>query len=285
AFSSGSQLSPRVNAVWKPLAGTTIHAGYARYFSPPPSELVGSETIAKFVNTTSAPNSLINDTPLPERADYFDVGADQKLDQNLTVGVDTYYKTSKDLIDEGQFGAPIILTPFNYAKGKQYGVEFTSSYRDGGFNAYGNLAFQHAIGKDIVSSQFQFAPSDLAYIQDHFIHLDHEQALTASAGASYQWGTNRVSADMLYGSGLRRDAILPDGSHVPNGSHVPGYVTVNLGVNHDFIDGTLQGISVRFDVINLFDEKYEIRDGTGIGVGAPQYGASRGFFFGISKAF
>ncbi|HUO93306.1 MAG TPA: TonB-dependent receptor, partial [Rhizomicrobium sp.] len=39
AYSSGNQFSPRVNLVWTPLDGTTFHAGYARYFSPPPFEL------------------------------------------------------------------------------------------------------------------------------------------------------------------------------------------------------------------------------------------------------
>jgi len=38
-------------------------------------------------------------------------------------------------------------------------------------------------------------------------------------------------------------------------------------------------------VINLFDEKYEIRDGTGVGVGAPQFGPRRGFFAGLTKSF
>ena len=37
-------------------------------------------------------------------------------------------------------------------------------------------------------------------------------------------------------------------------------------------------------MINVFDKKYEIRDGSGIGVGAPQFGARRGFFVGLSKA-
>ncbi len=41
------------------------------------------------------------------------------------MGLDTYYKQSHNLIDEGQFGAPIILTPFNYTYGKQYGAEIT----------------------------------------------------------------------------------------------------------------------------------------------------------------
>ena len=43
AFSKGSQLSPRVNVVWQPTDSTTLHAGYSRYFSPPPFELVGGE--------------------------------------------------------------------------------------------------------------------------------------------------------------------------------------------------------------------------------------------------
>ena len=44
AYDHENQLSPRVNAVWKPLDGTTFHAGYARYFTPPPFELVGNQS-------------------------------------------------------------------------------------------------------------------------------------------------------------------------------------------------------------------------------------------------
>src|SRR6185437_7767288 len=111
----------------------------------------------------------------------------------VTVGVDSYYKQATDLIDEGQFGAPIILTPFNYAHGQVYGVEFTAQYNLGHFLSYANLATQRAIGKDIVSGQFNFGADDLAYIADHYIRLDHEQQFTISGGASYErWGT-RIS--------------------------------------------------------------------------------------------
>lgn len=279
AFSSGSQFSPRVNVVWTPLDGTTLHAGYARYFSPPPFELVGSEQVSKFLNTTASPADSLNATPVAERADYFDVGASRKIDDNLTLGVDSYYKISRNLVDEGQFGAPIILTPFNYAKGKVYGIEFTGNYQKDGFAAYGNLAFGHAVGKDIVSSQFQIKPADLVYIAGHYIHLDHDQALTASGGISYSWAGTRLSLDMLYGSGLRKNGATP------NGAHVPGYTQVNFGATHTFGDGALNGVTVRLDVLNLFNEKYLIRDGTGVGVGAPQYGPRRGVFVGLSKAF
>jgi outer membrane receptor protein involved in Fe transport len=285
AFSSGSQLSPRTNFVWQPLTDTTIHVGYSRYFSPPPFELVGSESLAQFANTTAAPAVLEDDKVKAERSNYYDFGVEQTIAKGFTVGVDTYFKQATDLIDEGQFGAPIILTPFNYAHGQVYGEELTGSYHVGGFSAYANLASQRAIGKDIVSSQFNFSTYDLAYISDHYIHLDHEQQVTASGGVSYVWSGTRFSADMLLGSGLRSDLILPNGSSIPNGDHLPYYTQVNFGMEHDFERQGVHGLTARIDVINLLDKEYEIRNGTGVGVGAPQYGPRRGLFLGVTQSF
>jgi hypothetical protein len=291
AYTSASQASPRLNVVWQVLPGTTVHTGYSRYLSPPPFELVGGETISKFINTTSPPLSPGASPPLPERANYFDLGVQQKVASSLTLGLDSYYKQSHNLIDEGQFGAPIILTPFNYRYGRQLGVEFSSNYTAGNLTAYLNLAAQSAKGKDIDSAQFNFEPANLAYIANNFIHLDHEQEQTASGGASYLWNDTRLSADFLVGSGLRADLELPPGqttiyggTGIPNGEHLPYYMQVNLGSTHVFrLDGA-GTLTARFDVINLFDREYQIRNGTGVGVGAPQFGPRRGLFFGLSKS-
>jgi outer membrane receptor for ferrienterochelin and colicins len=285
AFSSGKQLSPRVNLVWQATDSTTVHAGYSRFFSPPPFELAANTSILKFVNTTAAPEVTAGNVAVAERSNYYDVGLQQKVSSELTVGLDSYYKQATDLIDEGQFGAPIILTPFNYADGQVYGVEFTTNYAVGHFQSYANVAIQRVIGKDIVTGQFNFAADDLAYIADHYIHLDHEQQVTASAGASYEVMGTRISGDLLVGSGLRRDLVLPDGQTIPNGDHLPYYEQLNLGASHDFDRQGVKGLTARFDVINALDKKYEIRDGTGIGVGAPQFGARRGYFLGVSEAF
>ena len=67
---------------------------------------------------------------------------------------------------------------------------------------------------------------------------------------------------------------------MPNGDKLPAYAQVNLAVSYKL---KRPGIELRFDVINLGDHVYQIRDGTGVGVGAPQFGARRGFYFGISK--
>jgi outer membrane receptor for ferrienterochelin and colicins len=291
AYTSAHQVSPRLNLVWQPLDDTTVHAGYSRYISPPPFELVGGKDIALFTGTSSPPLTPLATAPQAERANYYDAGIQQKVTHAFSLGLDTYYKQSSNLVDEGQFGAPIILTPFNYRYGKQYGAELTANYSTKSFSAYLNFAVQSAKGKDIDTAQFNFSPEDLEYIAANWIHLDHEQQHTASGGVSYLWNDTRLSADFLLGSGLRADLELPPGetngyggTDIPNGEHLPYYTQVNVGLSHVFNlpnAGTLTG---RFDVINVFDKIYEIRNGTGVGVGAPQYGPRRGFFVGLSKS-
>ncbi|GAC1504599.1 MAG: hypothetical protein NVS1B6_12620 [Steroidobacteraceae bacterium] len=284
AYTSAHQLSPRVNLVWQALSDTIVHGGYARYLSPPPFELVGAETVSKFANTSAAPAVALADTPRAERANYYDLGVQQTIFRRFTIGLDSYYKQSSDLIDEGQFGAPIILTPFNYRHGKQYGAELTANYAAEGFASYLNLAGQSAQGKSFDSGQFNFTRANLDYVSTHYIHLDHEQRFTASGGASYLRLDTRFSADFLVGSGLRSSQLQPDGSVIPNGAHLPAYLQVNLGVSHVFHIDNAGTLTARFDVINALDNVYEIRNGTGVGVGAPQFGARRGFFVGVSKS-
>src|SRR5438270_2043605 len=68
AFADENQLSPRINIVYEPLKGTTLHAGYARYFTPPPLEAVPESTIAKFAGTTNE-SAITKDSPVTsERA-------------------------------------------------------------------------------------------------------------------------------------------------------------------------------------------------------------------------
>ena len=288
AYSSGSQTSPRVNAVWQFDTGTTVHGGYSRYFTPPPFELIGSGTFTQFAGTSAVPpGSNTKDTaPIAERANYYDLGVQQVLlDKHLTLGVDSYYEQAQNLIDEGQFGAPIILTPFNYRYGLIGGVEFSANYSIENFTAYFNSAWQAAHGKDVESAQFNFDQADLAYIANNYIHLDHEGRVSSSGGASYLWMGTRFSADGLFGTGLRQDLTLPDGSTIPNGDHTPSYLQVNLGLSHDFQMQGTGPVTVRFDVINVADKIYQIRSGSGVGVFAPQYGPRRGFFGGVAWRF
>ncbi len=277
-YVDANQLSPRASLTWKPFDSTTFHAGYARNFTPPPQVVAAPTNLALVQNTTQQPPVTQNDPVLPERSHVFDVGVVQKVlpIPGLEVGIDAYYKIARDLLDDGQFGQAYVLSGFNYDRARNVGVELTATYTNGNFRAYANLASAKQMGTDIVSNQFLFDPARLAFIANHFIFTDHTQLLSGSAGVSYLWDGTRFSASMIYGSGLR--------SGFANTDHVPAYTQVNVGVSHEYLmPGWTKPTTLRFDVVNLFDKIYEIRDGSGIGVFAPQFGPRRGFFVGISQ--
>lgn len=277
-FVSANQLSPRLGFVYKATDTTTLHAGYARYFTPPPMELVSGGDINGFANTTNAAATTQNSPVKPERSHNFDIGATQKLGDRWQVGLDAYYKLVHDLLDEGQFGQALILTPFNYQRGHIYGSELTVTYTGDKFKAYSNFAVSRAMGENIVSGQFNFSPDELAYISNHFVHLDHDQTFTASAGATYDvLKDTTLGIDSIFGSGLRKGFA--------NTESLPTYVTFNASVEQKLDLFPQDKTAIRFSVINLLDTTYELRDGTGIGVGAPQWGARRGYFAALVQDF
>ena len=288
-FRAESGFSPRANLVYHQ-NGTTVHAGYARYFSPSPFELVATTSIARFAGTSAGvqpdadTGAILNTTPFAERQNYYDVGFQQKVGPAFTFGVDGYLRRSRNLIDEGQFGAPIVLTPFNYRNGRIQGIEANASYTANGLLLYGNFSVSKATGRFINSSQFNFEgpasdpATELGYIARHYIFLDHDQRYTASGGGSYSFKGAleglKLGADAIYQSGVRADG------DVPNGGKVSPYAQVNLSAAYRLAG---PGVAVRFDVINVGDHVYEIRDGSGVGVGAAQFGPRRGFFVGLTK--
>ena len=323
-FTDANQLSPRLSFTYKPFENTTFHAGYARYFTPPVLVEAAPANIAAFNNTTGAPNAgQPADPVLPERSHYFDAGVVQKIPfgcygpashdcSSLEIGLDAYYKIAKDLIDNGQFGQALVLSAFNYQKGINEGIELSLKYTNGNFQGYGNLAVAQQRATNVVSNQYLFdnttpladlgGLTEFQYIATHWVYTDHNQFVTASAGASYSfcgrpataaemfgsagamwptfnsWCGTRLSADMIYGSGLRNgDANI--------GTVAP-YSQFNVGIARDFLlPGDTKPVTLRFDVVNLFDSIYLIRDGSGIGVFAPQFGPRRGYYAGITKKF
>lgn len=279
SFDTENQLSPRVNLVWQIDRNTTAHAGYARYFVPPPVQYVWPPQVNSFAGTSNAPENFINDPPKAERSNYYDIGISHNFTPVWQVTVDGFYKYAKPLLDSGQFGSAIIYSSFNYEEGKVYGPEISSTFSQGGLSMFGNFAYVTAEGRNIISNQYLIANDELAFIKNNFIPLDHEGTYTASGGITYAWKDNRAWVDVIYGSGLR--------SGFANQSKEPQYAPVSVGYEHTFHPHWtgIQAVRLRFDIINIFDEVYQLRNGTGIGVGAPQFGQRRTFLAGLTFDF
>jgi outer membrane receptor protein involved in Fe transport len=281
AFTKEHQWSPRLNLAYKLTGNTALHAGYARYFTPPPQELASQQSIDRYAGTTNQPEIANSDPVKAERTHYFDLGVDHKVNDNLSLSADVYYKNITNLLDEGQFGQALILSPFNYAKGFARGLEMSARYNDEHWSAYANFAYQKAMGRNIVSSQSLFGADELSYIASHYVYLDHDQTYTLSGGASYRFGDNQVSGDLVFGSGLRR---TPDDG-APNSAALPHYAVVNAAYSHTWKEASGGDIVGRVAILNLFDKGYLLRDGTGVGVGAPQYGTRRSLYVSMTTHF
>jgi opacity protein-like surface antigen/outer membrane receptor protein involved in Fe transport len=326
-YVDANQFSPRASLTYKPWWATVLHVGYMRTFTPPPQVLGRTIPTQIFDGTTQSAPIITPDQAaalpgqvagqplrnigsiLPERAHVFDAGFVQQLlpqcptmpgglpakapaaatnCPSLELGASVYYKTARDLIDDGQFGQAYTLTAFNYDKGENYGTELSLRFKNGGFSADTSWAYglQHAT--KVVSNQTLFSPDALVYLQTHFIHTDHDQTVTGSGRVAYRWtdtstwldGTT-ASATFIYGSGLR---TTPAGPVCPNCDHLPSYWQFNTGLSHEFANGW-NGLpyTVRFDVVNVGDYIYQIRNGSGVGVFASQYGPRRGYYMGISQ--
>jgi outer membrane receptor protein involved in Fe transport len=287
AFIKEQQVSPRAGLVWKPNGSTTVHAGYARNFTPPPQELISNGTLAAFAGTTGEATTLRADKVRAEREHYFDGGVQQIIDQHLTLGLDAYYKIKTNLLDESHFGSTLLESPFNYAKGYAWGVELSINYQKGPLTLYTNVARGAEKAKKIISNQFLFDPADIAYIDTRYIFTDHSQDWTLSGGGSTSFnngvGRLQLSFDMIYGDGLR--AGDPSGI-IPNGGKEQPYLQANFGLAQVIGGGDEdKSFSIRFDVTNLFDKVYLLHAGTGVSAGQPEYGPRRAFFVGVRKGF
>jgi hypothetical protein len=291
-----TQFCPRFNAVYKATDSTTLHAGYAHYFTPPPLENVPAGDITAFNGTSAESQVGYGSTVQAERSDYYDGGITQTILPGWQVGVDGYYKQAKNQLDDGFFGQSLILSAFNYNLGRIHGVEFSTSYTTNDFSVYANVAWARAQGKGAATAQYLWGDqTTVNYVNNNWIGLDHDQRLTGSFGTSYTLKeTSKMSTlfsvDALYGSGLRQDGYIipgfnPNQDPIPNGSTVPPYYTVGLGIEHDMKLSVKKILKARFDIVNLTDHIYQLRSGSGVGVNAPQYGERRGFFGSLSFVF
>lgn len=272
------QWSPRVGVVYQLDADTRVHGGYARYFTPPPTEKIDTTSVQKFAGTTNALPSDANTGVQAERSHYVDLGIAHELSREVTLSADAYYRDIRHLQDEGQFGKALIESAFNFERGRIYGLELAASYKTHDLSAYVNLALSKARGTGLESGQFNFDPDELAYINSHWVSLDHDQRVAASTGVTWTLpGSMQLGVDAVFGSGLRRGFA--------NTEHLPAYTVVDASVSRSVQLPSAGKLDVRLAATNLFDRVYQLRDGSGIGVGAPQFGARRGIVLMLSKPF
>jgi hypothetical protein len=208
------------------------------------------------------------------------MGLSRQITPAWQITADSFCKLAKNLLDDGQFGTAVILNNFNYSSGTVYGAELSSTYKKGAFSAYGNYSYVQTWARNFDSVENEIPNNELAYLASNPMQLDHQGRFTGSGGISYDFIKNlNAHADFLYGSGLR--------AGFANEIELSPYCPVNLGVEYKWNTHStaIRQLKLRFDCLNVLDEPYELRNGTGVGISAPAYGPRRGFYGGLSALF
>lgn len=262
-FTTNDQIDPTINLSYLLTPQTTVHGGFARYMQVPSFQGISPTAPAAFAGTTAEGPPGVS-TPLTEDDFEWDIGIVHHMTPRVTLSQDLFYEITHHYLDTGQFGVVPIFAPFNYDHGAIWGSESAVTYKDDKFSAYGSATIGRNLETGVVTGQFNFSPAELAYIDNHYIVLDHQPLYGASAGASYKWQRLTFSLDGIYSSGLR--AGFADLEPLPT------VVQLNAGVQGDFHVPVIGKVTDRLTVLNLLDRVNLIRPAEGIGIFQSAYG-------------
>jgi hypothetical protein len=147
---------------------------------------------------------------------------------------------------------------------QMWGSELALSYRRSALSAYANITIGTDRERGVATGQFNFDPTELAFIDSHYITLDHQPQVAASAGLSADWRSYRFSVEGIYSSGLR--AGFADLEKLPDD------LQLNISAERSFVVPGLGTIFDRITVVNLLDKINLIRPADGIGIFQAAYG-------------
>ena len=263
-FTSHTQLDPTINLTYDLVPDTTtVHAGFARYMQVPSFQGISPTASAAFAGTT-AEGPAGKSTPIVEDDFEWDGGIVHHLTDQITLSEDNFYEITNHYLDTGQFGVVPIFAPFNYDYGFIWGAEAAIAFKTDTLSLYANATTGRNIQHGVSTGQFNFPADELAFINSHYIVLDHQPLVGASAGATYQLEPFTFSLNATYSSGLR--AGFADFEKLPD------VIQVNAGVQYDIAVPGVGKVSDRLAVLNILNRVNLIRPAEGIGIFQSAYG-------------
>ncbi len=261
------QFQPRIGLNYMLAESTRLHIFYGRLFQPAPIENLRNS----FRGETG--QNIPYDIKA-EKADFYEAGVAHQAFDRQVVGLNVFYKTGINFLDDAQLLRTPIAQPFNFAQGYVYGAEFSLKGQiDGDWSNYLNYSYLIAKAKGISGGIWA---SDHGS-SDSYQNMDHSQMHTANAGLTYSkkgfWWTSQA----LFGSGLWTGES--------NNIALPAHLTFDSTIGYDFSEREtgLGKWKVSLDVLNILDTRYPITIASSFN--GSHYAAGRQFFVRLTRAF
>ena len=258
-YVDANQLSPRVSLTYKPFDGTTFHAGYARNFTPPAQVLAAPTNLALRAGHDAAARRRPATILCCRSARTCSTSASTRRSRDTRPRArhrrllqDRARPARRRPVRRGLCADRVQLRQGGEHRRRAQGRPTPTAIS----GSTATLPGQSSIATNIVSNQFLFGADELAFIADQ-LHLHRPRpGRDRHRPAHPISGTARASPPtMIYGSGLR--------AGFANTDHV---ALLRAGQSRHLARVLFPAMSkpttVRFDVVNLFDSIYEIRDGS-----------------------
>jgi outer membrane receptor for ferrienterochelin and colicin len=267
---SFDQLQPRVGLNYLATETTKLHAYYGRLFQPAPLENL-REAFDQASGGTTANFYDIK----PETDNYFEVGVDQQIAQTHVTSVNVYYKRASNMLDDTQLLNTSIATPYNFADGYAYGIEYSLHGKlSANWSDYLNYSYEIAKGENISGGSFAFNSANPVPPQNTYLFLDHVQEHTANGGFTYAKDQYYGTVQGLFGSGLRTGD--------QNQYSLPSHFSFDLSGGYNFNgENYWSKWKVSGDILNITNNAFPITIANGYN--GSHYAAGREFFIRLSK--
>ena len=246
-YTSGSQLSPRIEINGQVGPTDILHAYYGRLYAAPFVE----DTRRAAVILGGASASPAYDLQ-PERDSYYEFGIAHTIDARTRATVNFWKRDVRDVLDTTQLANTPIQAVFNNTIGTAKGAEarVESNWRDGdSFLVSASLSSSKAGG--ISGSTFLFppttVPSDVTLNPE-----DHDQTFTALVAYTKRFGAKHsffASLEPQYGTGYP--------TQFQNGpGRLPPHLTLDASIGREAKRGERPGLGFTATVSNVTNVKY-----------------------------
>jgi len=263
-----TQLSPRIRLNFYPSPQTTLYLYYGRQFIPTNVEDLRAITSVAQGDTVTEPT-------LPERDNFYEVGAVQRFSHGIALKLAGYRKDSKPGIDDNTVPGSNIVTSVNLAVAHVTGIESVLEVRPGGaLSGYANVALNHAYAHGPITGGFFPADTPEGYFDE-----DHDQRLSIVGSLTYSPSRLFVSATEIYGTGLTNGVDPADCSckygtglfDFNKGIKVDPSAITNLSAGYTLVVGTTV-LRPQLYVENVFNKQYLLKGAffSGASVGRPR---------------
>jgi|SRR5579872_5676707 len=276
-FTSGNQISPRVEINVKAGPKDTLHAYYGRFYAAPALEDTRREAVIAFTGTLPASEPVYD--LQPERDSYWEFGIAHTFNPGFTGYINFFDRRAVNVLDTTQLNNTPIFALFNSSLGVAHGVEgrLRGTLANGDF---WNVAatWSQSLVEGLSGGIFNFPPGTVAGATS-FQPEDHDQTVAANADYTHLFGRAKgsyVSLAADYGTGFP--------VQFENGTgRLPSHLTFGLAVGRRAGEGSPRAPGWKLSLLNLFNDPYIIKQNNGFNT--TQYAAGRSIELSVTMPF